>query len=105
MSYGNISALIQCGLPNFSTTFFETEERIEISNKFNTFDDSLELSLYFGDDVAIGSSFSDANSSIVVFRWCFGSDLVLFLAVSHTDSVVVRRWVRDVNRYDSRAVI
>jgi hypothetical protein len=30
----------QCGLPNFSTTFFETEERIEISNKFNTFNDS-----------------------------------------------------------------
>lgn len=31
----------QCGLPNFSTTFFETEERIEISNRFNTFNDSL----------------------------------------------------------------
>ena len=30
----------QCGLPNFSTTFFETEERIEISNRFNTFNDS-----------------------------------------------------------------
>jgi hypothetical protein len=33
----------QCGLPNFSTTFFETEERIEISNKFNTFNDSLAV--------------------------------------------------------------
>jgi hypothetical protein len=30
----------QWGLPNFSTTFFETEERIEISNRFNTFNDS-----------------------------------------------------------------
>jgi hypothetical protein len=34
------------------------------------------------DDVAIGSNFSDVSSSIVVFRWCFGSDLVLFLDVS-----------------------
>jgi hypothetical protein len=39
----------------------------------------LELSLFFGDDVAIGSNFPDVSSSIVVFRWCFGSDLVLFL--------------------------
>ena len=47
----------------------------------------MEVSLFFGDDVAIGSSFSDVNSSIVVFRWCFGSDLVLFLDVSAVISI------------------
>jgi hypothetical protein len=49
----------------------------------------LELSLFFGDDEAIGSNFPDVSSSIVVFRWCFGSDLVLFLDVSAVISIDV----------------
>ena len=45
------------------------------------------ISIFWGDDVAIGSNFPDVSSSIVVFRWCFGSDLVLFLDVSAVISI------------------